>query len=134
MLQSSFKDVLDNAIKVVNLIKTRALNSHMFKFTIMCNDMGAEHDKLLLHTKVRWLSRGKVLLRLFELRAEVCLFLIDINSPFQNLFCSDVWLSELAYLADIFRFLNELNLSLQGAIVDIFQVSDKINSTVKNCS
>ena len=128
-LQSSFKDVLDNAIKVVNLIKARALNSSMF--TIMCNDMGAEHDKLLLHTEVRWLSRGKVLLRLIELRAEVRLFLIDINSPFQNLFCDDVWLSKLAYLADIFRFPNELNLSLQGATVDIFQVSDKINSTVR---
>ena len=128
-LQSSFKDVLDNAIKVVNLIKARTLNSRMF--TIMCNDMSAEHDKLLLHTDVRWLSRGKVLLRLFELRAEVRLFLIDINSPFQNLFCDDVWLSKLAYLADIFRFLNELNLSLQGATVDIFQVSDKINNTVR---
>ena len=69
-------------------------------FTIMCYDMGAEHDEVLLHTEVRWLSRGKVLLRLFELRAEVRLFLIDINSPFQNLFCDDVWLSKLAYLAD----------------------------------
>ena len=129
MLQSSFKDVLDNAIKVVNLIKARALNSRMF--TIMCNNMDAEHDKLLLHTEVRWLSRGKVLFRLFELRAEVLLFLIDINSPFQNLFCDDVWLSKLAYLADVFRFLNELNPSLQGTTVDIFQVSDKINSTVR---
>ena len=81
-LQSSCKDVLDNAIKVVNLIKARALNFRMF--TIMCNDMGAEHDKLLLHTEVRWLSRGKVLFRLFELRFEVRLFLIDINSLFQN--------------------------------------------------
>ena len=130
-LQSSFKDVLDNAIKVVNLIIARALNSRMF--TIMRNDMGAEHDKLLLHTEVRWLSRGKVLFRLFELRAEVRLFLIDINSPFQILFCDDVWQSKLAYLADVFRFLNQLNLSLQGATVDIhvFQVSDKINSTVR---
>ena len=56
-LQSSFKHALDNAIKVVNLIKARALNSRMF--TIMCNDMGVKHDKLLLHTEVRWLSRGK---------------------------------------------------------------------------
>ena len=75
--------------------------------------------------------KGKVLFRLFELCAEVRLFLIDINSPFQNLFCDDVWLSKLAYLADVFRFLNELNISLQGATVDIFQVSDKINSTVR---
>ena len=102
-------------------------------FTIMRNDMGAEHDKLLQHTEVRWLSRGKVLFRLFELRVEVRLFLIDVNSPFQILFCDDVWLLKLAYLADVFRFLNQLNLSLQGATVDIhvFQVSDKINSTVR---
>ena len=72
-----------------------------------------------------------VLFRLFELRAEVRLFLIDNNSLFQNLFCDNVWLSKLAYLADVFRFLNELNLSLQGAAVDIFQVSDKIYSTVR---
>ena len=101
-LQSSFKDVLDNATKVVNLIKARALNSRMF--TIMCNDMGAEHDKLLLHIEVRWLSKGKVLFRLFELRAEVRLSLIDINSPFQNLFCDDVWLSKLVYLAMLSGF------------------------------
>ena len=93
-LQFSFKDALDNAIKVVNLVKARALNSRMF--TIMCNNMGAEHDKLRPHTEVRWLSRGKVLFRLFELRVEVRLFLIDINSPFQNLFCDDVSLSKLA--------------------------------------
>ena len=121
--------MLDNSIKVVNSIKARALNSRMF--TTMCNDMGAKHDKLLLHTEVRWLSWGKVLFRLSELRAEVRLFLIDINSPFQNLFCDDVWLSKLAYLADVFRFVNELNISLQGATVGIFQVSDKINGTVR---
>ena len=53
-LQSSFKDGWDSAIKVVNLIKARALNSRMLK--IMCNNMGAEHDKLLLLTELRWLS------------------------------------------------------------------------------
>ena len=49
--KSSFKDVLISAIKIVNLIKARALNSSMFK--IMCNNMSAEHDKLPLHTEVR---------------------------------------------------------------------------------
>ena len=73
----------------------------------------------------------KVLFRLFEFRAEVRLFLIDINFPFQNLFCDDVWLSKLAYLENVFKFLNELNLSLHGAAADIFQVSDKIYSTVR---
>ena len=72
--------------------------------------------------------KEKVLFRLFELLAEVRLFWM-ISILFQNLFCDDVWLSKLAHLADVFRFLNKLNLSLQGATVDIFQVSDKINST-----
>ena len=131
--KSFSKDVLDNAIKVVNLIKARTLNSRMF--TLMCNDMGAKHDKLLLHTEVRWLSRGKgkLLFRLFELRAEVRLFLIDINSPFQNLFCDDVWLSKLAYVADVIRFLNELNISLQGATV-YFKSVTKLIALLKNYS
>ena len=37
--------------------------------------MGTEHTVLLFHTNVRWLSRGKVFNRLFELRYEVLTFL-----------------------------------------------------------
>ena len=74
-------------------------------FTIMCNDVGAEHDKLSSTHRSAVVIKGNVLFRLLKLRAEVRLFLVDINFPFQNLFCDDVWLSKLAYLADVFRFL-----------------------------
>jgi hypothetical protein len=50
------KTVLAEAVKVVNFIKSRATNSRLF--LILCNEMGSEHDKLLLHTEVRWLLRG----------------------------------------------------------------------------
>jgi len=61
----SIKLVLDSAVKIVNLIKARRLNSRLF--TVLCNEMGNTHKSLLLHTKVRWLSREKVL----KLKSEV---------------------------------------------------------------
>ena len=128
-MPSNLKDVLDQAVKVVNFIKSRALNSRMF--TILCNEMGSEHNKLLLHSEVRWLSRGKVLSRLFELRSEVQIFLT--NSKFELAYCflDDLWLSKLSYLADIFDRLNSLNASLQGSNISPFTVKDKINATIK---
>jgi hypothetical protein len=58
------KTVQTEAVKVANLIKSRETNSRLF--SILCNEMGSEHDKLLLRTEVSWLSRGNVLSRLFD--------------------------------------------------------------------
>jgi hypothetical protein len=69
------KTVLIEAVKVVNFIISGATNSRLV--SILCNEMSNEHDKLLLHTQDRWLSRGNVLSRLFELRSEVQIFLSD---------------------------------------------------------
>jgi hypothetical protein len=86
--------------------------------------MGSEHDKLL-RTEVRWRSRGNVLSRLFELLSEVQIFLSDTTSDLSNRFTDEMWLSRLAYMADIFCRLNELNKSLQGFRTTRFSVHDK---------
>jgi hypothetical protein len=38
--------------------------------------MGSEYETLIFHTEVRWLSRGKVMMRVFLL-SEECFFLSE---------------------------------------------------------
>uniref|UniRef100_A0A0L8FVS6 DUF4371 domain-containing protein n=1 Tax=Octopus bimaculoides TaxID=37653 RepID=A0A0L8FVS6_OCTBM len=111
-MNASLSKVLSCCIKVINFIKTRPLYSRFF--AILCGEMGAEHSSLLLHTEVRWLSRGKTIQRLFELREELLMFLCDYNAELASIMADKIWLCKVAYLADIFNKLNELNLSLQG--------------------
>jgi len=82
--------------------------------------MGAEHTHLLFHTEVRWLSKGRVLTRIYELRNEIHAFLLEKNSSLAELFTEE-WLITVSYLADIFSSLNELCLKLQGQNDDVFQ-------------
>jgi hypothetical protein len=113
-------------------IKSKSLNSRIFEQ--LCKFIDNEHYKLLLHSKIRWLSRSKVLFsRLFELKDEVRLFSIEHKSFSLSERVNDYsWLATLAYLSDIlFTHLNALNLSLQGIQVTIFKVEDKIEAMIK---
>nr|XP_039252531.1 zinc finger MYM-type protein 6-like [Styela clava] len=114
------KNVMNNAVKIVNAIKTRPLNS-----------MDSQHQHLLFHAEVRWLSRGRVLTRLFNLRGETKLFLIEISFPLAEFMTDETWLFKLAYLADIFGRLNELNTSLQDACTNIFVLRNKTDAFKK---
>ena len=62
---------------MVNVVKARPLNSRVF--SAQCNDMGSDHVTLLQNTKVRCLSRGKVLTLFLELSEELKVFFTDHN-------------------------------------------------------
>ena len=67
-LSPELKDVLNGSVKIVNAIRSRPLNSRLFQS--LCESMDSQNKYLLLHAEVRWLTRGRVLSRLFELREE----------------------------------------------------------------
>ncbi|XP_029633763.1 zinc finger BED domain-containing protein 5-like [Octopus sinensis] len=112
-LPTEMRNILNVATKVVNFVKGGALNSHLFK--LLCKDMESEHDAMLFHTNIQWLSKGNMLGWLYELQEEIAIFLdfqqkTDLHDKFQ----SEGFQLSLAYLVDIFKVLNALNLKLQG--------------------
>lgn len=127
-MPEELKGVLNDCVKIVNFIKSRPLNSRLF--TLLCEDMGSLHKTLLLHTEVRWLSRGKVLTRFFELRDEIRIFLTEHSHELSNKLNDLKWLQQTAYLSDIFSYFNEVSLSLQGPNTNIFKVKYKINGSI----
>ena len=70
--QNELKEMLSEVIELVNLIKTCTVKSRIFE--LICKDMDSQDVRLLLHTGVRWLSKGKVLSRVHELQNEPLTF------------------------------------------------------------
>ena len=130
ILPESLKEVTQVVIKVVNFIKSSAVQTRLFRN--LCADMDADHVNLLYYIEVRWLSRGNVLRRVFELKEELKEFLGTQKhakcQQWLNLLEDPVWIARLCYLSDIFEKLNKLNLSLQGKDSNIMDFTDKLSA------
>jgi len=71
-------------------------------------------------------SRSEVLKRLYELRKEVELFLIDKKSDMSLYFQDKKRVARLTYISDVFSYTHELKLKLQGQDTTIFSAWNKI--------
>ena len=93
--------------------------------------MDSNHENLLFHTNVRWLSKGNMLARVYGLKDEVSIFLEsqwkqDLLLPFQ----SHEFQLKMAYLVDIFEALSCLNLLLQGKNTDRMKDYDELRTFI----
>ena len=59
-------------IKLINFLKSRELNHRQFKEFL--KDLGSEYGDVIYNTEVRWLSRGAMLRRIYDLKKDIQLF------------------------------------------------------------
>ena len=121
-LTSDLNEVIGTDIKIVNFIEIRPLKARLFQR--LCDKLAAEHNDLLLYCNSRWLFKGKVLFRVHKLRSEIIIFWKEKYS-LSTTFEDGVFQFKLAYLCDIFKKLNQLNISLQRRDTHTLQLYDK---------
>jgi hypothetical protein len=74
---------------------------------------------------VRWLSRGNVHNPVQALKTDLEIFLVDQRHVLADKFTNSSWVAHLAYLADIFGYVNPLNKELQGKNINVITAREK---------
>lgn len=115
-------------VTCTNFIKKYGLNHRQFKE--LCEDLESEYGDLIFYTEVRWLSRGKMLRRFYEMRKEIELFMEIKEKPIPEL-NDDEWICDLAFLVDLTTHLNQLNSNLQAKGKLIHELYFQVTSFTK---
>ncbi|XP_026326221.1 general transcription factor II-I repeat domain-containing protein 2-like [Hyposmocoma kahamanoa] len=102
--------VMDVVVKTINFIRSRGLNHRQFKGFL--DEISAEYNDVTYYCEVRWLSKGKMLKRFYELRNEIADFMKIKDKPLSEL-SDPKWICDLAFLVDLTGYSNDLNLKLQ---------------------
>ena len=103
--------VIDVVTKIVNFIRARALNHR--QFVSLLEEHETEQRDIGYHTAVRWLSLGKVLKRVWDLKAQIQEFCEKKGKDIPEL-SDKVWLADFAFAVDVTALMNDLNTELQG--------------------
>ena len=101
--------VMDVVVGTVNFIRARGLNHRQFNKLLDETDVPG----LPYRTQVRWLSRGLVLKRFYELRSTIQDFILEKRRDVKELKNSEL-VQNLTFMVDITDHLQFLNKELHG--------------------
>ena len=87
-------NVMSVVVKCINQIRSRGLKHRMLRTFL--EEIESEYQDVLYFTEVHWLSRGNVLKRFFELRAEVKDFM-EKHGVAVPVLSDPKWLMDLAF-------------------------------------
>lgn len=104
-------EVMNVVIQIVNKIMAKGLNHRQFR--LLLDELESAYSDLLLHNRIRWLSRGEVLKRFAACLEEVKTFLASRGLTFPELEQAES-LEKLHFMVDMTAHLNTLNTALQG--------------------
>ncbi|XP_026475540.1 protein ZBED8-like [Ctenocephalides felis] len=121
-------EVLHAVIKCINAIKASAKSERLFR--LFCEEQNESYVRLLLHTEVRWLSKGNCLNRFMQLFDVLSEFLND--KPEMKILLTIDGKAFVSYLTDIFEKLNILNKQLQGPNKTLVDAKAKIFGFITN--
>lgn len=113
-LSERLHESLPYVIIAVNKIRRNTLNERLF--TQLCLENDEDYNHLLLHTEVRWLSKGACLNRFYSLFDSVLEFLESKDNDLRHNLI--ILKSDITYMTDLFARFNETYLKLQGNTFD----------------
>lgn len=104
---------MENIIKLVNYLTASSALQHQLLRAFL-TEVNAAYDDLLLHKNVKWLSKGRVLERIWAVRKDLEMFLSEQKNTraqqYLDFLQDDGNMELMAFLVDITSHLNELNL------------------------
>lgn len=115
---------LQLVIDAVNRIRSKALNTRLF--AQLCEENDEHFHQLLVHTEVRWLSKGLCLTRFFALFETILEFLDTKDKILKDNLMK--WKTDIAYLTDLFTKFNMVNLQLQGDSLNLIKTKSILSA------
>ncbi|VVC45934.1 Hypothetical protein CINCED_3A004376 [Cinara cedri] len=90
---------MQNVINSGNKIKAKSLNDRLFRH--LCHDNVEDFERLILHTEVRWQSKGNCLTHIYNLFQTILEFLQPLDKQLYDELQKIE--TNIAYLANIFK-------------------------------